>query len=1355
MKKILLIIVFAITLLKGYGQSKNVPIVVQHDTTTFKTYLPIHQLVVCSDSTMMYELTQAATGTMSLSTTTHVSIGSAKSGIPDTINYIATKHNVDTLSKHVYDSLKVHSISIEAFKADTAKMLHWKDTLSKISTKANDLVLRDTLINHNTEIQKNKDTLVIHNVEIQNNKDSIAALKNYEKWVQSGVKLTPKNLSDNVLVGDTTGVMARFPMSKMTVSNGTTTHSYISNIALVGETAGNGWRDVTGVGGVAATNGMYAAKGVCGVAKVGNSTDNGNAQGVQGRSIDAHTGGNNTAFYGLADNSTMRNFAFYGFKGVIFNNDTISTAKGYKFPDNSFQTTASHNKYALDTVVRTNDTTVTFQGTITNQTIIFQGYGNSTLVNANTIQANKNLRILADSTEMKYSIADSILYIGKRISTFNIPENKLQINGSASDYIAINLHNRNPNGSSDYVASGNLDNGTTGLGPYGTFGICNSKYLPNALDTFNYPNDVYLFASGGAGNLNLAAINSSSKIRFATGGASLNNRRVDISDTGLTCYSQRLPNIVLPFVPANWTVTGGFSVSNDTMYLTSYAGKSTIYSTVPMPITIGTSYAVTFTASNVTDSITWAFDGTSGGLVHAGVNYGTVIVTSTTNPEMTSNAGAKCKIYDCTIYPLVPNTGNLVAHGNVSIGQGIVTSNNKTILTSDGYGVATFAQIPILPSTTPTIANQAATKQYVDNLALSGYTYQSPISAGNLVGNTTTWVAPTVQSNSYILDLGGAASFNTHGYSFSDGDIVQDQSGGWVYIGHLAIGNRLGVQFLNSTTPIGVAAGYKNYILVCTNATVGSLAFTSLAPVNKWAVINDNSLAYHFGYSYGYSSASWSTISASTPYTASNGVQLVGTNFSPVYGTTASTVAQGNDTRITNGATAYGWGNWASNFGTTAGTIAQGNDTRITNGQTAYGWGNWATGLSNVTNYLQVRLQDSTVNINGYITPTALKNKGYLTSNGLPNVTNYLQVQVKDSTINPHGYITPTALKNKGYLTSNGLPNVTNYLQVQAKDSNATYTGNYITNKGLLAKGYITSNGLPNVTNYLQVQAKDSNATYSGNYITNKGLLAKGYITGGTISGVSLGSNLFSLTNGYGIQTLSYTGASATTVKVDSTALMPYNDTAKTRKNFIITSNFLKNQNYLSGVVPIGNGGTGTSSTPTADGVIYAASTSAYASTSAGTVGQDLTSNGAGVAPTFKSKAATMSTPADPTGTTSSTGVMMGLAGSITPSKTGMVKIEITGTEGNSSNTKTTITQIRYGTGTAPTNGAALTGTTAGASTTYILSSSAERSGLVNQAFISGLTVGTTYWIDLSVAAQSGPANTASVYGLTITAIEQ
>lgn len=50
--------------------------------------------------------------------------------------------------------------------------------------------------------------------------------------------------------------------------------------------------------------------------------------------------------------------------------------------------------------------------------------------------------------------------------------------------------------------------------------------------------------------------------------------------------------------------------------------------------------------------------------------------------------------------------------------------------------------------------------------------------------------------------------------------------------------------------------------------------------------------------------------STDTKYTASNGIQLAGTNFTPVYGTSLNTIAQGNDSRINNGQTAYGWGDF-------------------------------------------------------------------------------------------------------------------------------------------------------------------------------------------------------------------------------------------------------------------------------------------------------------------------------------------------------------------------------------------------------------------------------------------------------------
>src|SRR5690606_12998960 len=54
-------------------------------------------------------------------------------------------------------------------------------------------------------------------------------------------------------------------------------------------------------------------------------------------------------------------------------------------------------------------------------------------------------------------------------------------------------------------------------------------------------------------------------------------------------------------------------------------------------------------------------------------------------------------------------------------------------------------------------------------------------------------------------------------------------------------------------------------------------------------------------------------VTPNTTYTATNGISISGSNvISPVYGTTAGTIAQGNDNRINNGQTAYSWGNHAT-----------------------------------------------------------------------------------------------------------------------------------------------------------------------------------------------------------------------------------------------------------------------------------------------------------------------------------------------------------------------------------------------------------------------------------------------------------
>lgn len=127
--------------------------------------------------------------------------------------------------------------------------------------------------------------------------------------------------------------------------------------------------------------------------------------------------------------------------------------------------------------------------------------------------------------------------------------------------------------------------------------------------------------------------------------------------------------------------------------------------------------------------------------------------------------------------------------------------------------------------------------------------------------------------------------------------------------------------------------------------------------------------------------------------------------------------------------------------------------------------------------------------------------------------------------------------------------------------------------------------------------------------------------------------------------------------------------------------------------------------------------------------------------------------PSAPTGTTNTTGVMMGLAGSITPSASGRIEVNIEGTQTNSSSGHGCKTQIRYGTGSAPANGAALTGTAAGTQMDSVLFPTPNYyTPFSNTGIITGLTPGTTYWLDLSLAANS--SGTAAVRNINITAKE-
>ena len=138
---------------------------------------------------------------------------------------------------------------------------------------------------------------------------------------------------------------------------------------------------------------------------------------------------------------------------------------------------------------------------------------------------------------------------------------------------------------------------------------------------------------------------------------------------------------------------------------------------------------------------------------------------------------------------------------------------------------------------------------------------------------------------------------------------------------------------------------------------------------------------------------------------------------------------------------------------------------------------------------------------------------------------------------------------------------------------------------------------------------------------------------------------------------------------------------------------------------------------------------------------------------------------ANPNSTTSTTGVMLGggggtngggLSTQITPATSGTVLVMFSGNINNSTAQDGGYFQIRYGTGTPPNNGAALTGTAVGSNTSFAEASSAGaaafRAPFTAIALVTGLSVGTTYWFDLAITALTG--GIVQVYQTTSVVIE-
>ncbi len=130
---------------------------------------------------------------------------------------------------------------------------------------------------------------------------------------------------------------------------------------------------------------------------------------------------------------------------------------------------------------------------------------------------------------------------------------------------------------------------------------------------------------------------------------------------------------------------------------------------------------------------------------------------------------------------------------------------------------------------------------------------------------------------------------------------------------------------------------------------------------------------------------------------------------------------------------------------------------------------------------------------------------------------------------------------------------------------------------------------------------------------------------------------------------------------------------------------------------------------------------------------------------------------AAPTGRASTTGVMLGLGALITPVASGRIVVICTGVVGNGTTTDGASFQLYFGTGAAPTNNTAVTGTAFGGlqAITSFVTSELNTSFAISGSFsvtppqFAG-TVRTnpsltTYWIDLNFLSAAGTVTFTTV----------
>ena len=720
----------------------------------------------------------------------------------------------------------------------------------------------------------------------------------------SGASATPADFSGAAIIGATDN----------------TGENLGSRIGVVGEARGDSSDNtITGIGvyGVGSSNGATRGSGVYGVGTVTATGDTGAAVGVRGITSATHASGMNVGLYGKASGSSVNNYSLYLAQGSI---STIETSPVWELQDNQagalkFGSSGKANIFLIETTDNSEGIATTGYLNVTGNITATAGIKTDNYYYANGAPldfqqpAGANTQVIfnddgdfgADATFTFDKATDtlsapivtattlngtlgtaaqtaitSVGTLGALAVTGNITSGNVAGTGGVFTYVAGNGANLSA------IAGGNVTgevtfaataNAVAGSNVSGAVALATSATSANAVAGANVSGEVSFAATANA----VAGANVSGEVGFAD----VANAVAGANVSGEVSFA------------ATANAVAGANVSG-TVPLASVAG--TVSTAAQGNITtVGTLTGLgvngTITASAITAN-TGVFTGDAGGLsnVIAGNISGTVATATTAGTVTTAaqpNITSVGTLASVTTTGNVDTTANVVTDNIIGKSAGItitsIGTNQPVTLVPTGSGGVSVSSKRIKDLAEPTASTDAATKQYVDDLA-QGLAIQAPCVAGT-PGTLTSITGGTITYDNGTAGVGATLTTSSGNFDTLDGISISTDDRVLVKNESTTANNGIYVKTSSTVltrasdfdTPTEMAGG--DFVFIQQGSTLNDTGFVMTDPV---ATI-------------GTDPATFVQFSGAGSFLAGAGLTLTGSTFS-ITDTAVSAQAYGNGT---------------------------------------------------------------------------------------------------------------------------------------------------------------------------------------------------------------------------------------------------------------------------------------------------------------------------------------------------------------------------------------------------------------------------------------------------------------------------